>query len=361
MSHTYAKGAAMSTTELPRLAPPAPSRVRPTASLRDDIVAVLLGTALIGGVLADAWAHTNILKPDDTFFTPWHALLYSGFASTAAWTWWLAFRRRHEVARWWRDGWPVGYALGALGTLIFFVGGAADMFWHTIFGIELGIKAALSPSHLAIAGGAVLVLTSPMRSWFATGERGWRAVTGVMSTALGTIMGIVIVIAMTALYTAAPTLPYSAGFGPTMYQTAAGLGLYSYLLGTVLLLIPFLLVHRHRGTPGAATAIVGVCVLFMVLQHEFLMPQTAAMAATVVGAVAIDAVLAWLDARRGQAAALRLPIAGALFAGILWSAHLIGLLIADGIRWPVEMWSGTVVVTAALGAMLGVLASPKRS
>jgi hypothetical protein len=351
----------MSTTELPRLATPTQTRVRPVANVREDIITVLCGTALIGGVLADAWAHTNILKPDSSFFTPWHALLYSGFASTAGWTWWLAYRRRGEVAVWWRDGWPAGYALGALGTLIFAVGGAADMFWHTIFGIELGLKAALSPSHLAIAGGAVLVLTSPMRSWFASGGGGRRAATGVMSTALGTIMGTVIVIAMTALYTTAPTLPYSSGFGPTMYQTPAGQGLHSYLLGTVLFVIPFLLVHRHRGTPGAATAIVGVSVVFMMLQHEFIMPQTAGMIAMIVGAVAVDAVMFALDARRGPAAPLRLPIAGALFAGIIWTAHLIGLSIAAGIRWPVEMWSGIVVVCAAFGAVLGVLATPNRS
>src|SRR5262245_41431215 len=126
MSHTYSKGAAMSTTEIPRLAPQASSRLRPLAAQRDDLIAVLCGVLLIGGVLADAWAHTNILKPDSTFFTPWHALLYSGFASTAAWTWWLALRRRHEVARWWRDGWPTGYALGAIGTVVFAVGGAVD-------------------------------------------------------------------------------------------------------------------------------------------------------------------------------------------------------------------------------------------
>jgi len=51
--------------------PPTQGRRTPgLASVRDDIVGALLGVALIGGVLTDAWAHTNILKPDSGFFTP---------------------------------------------------------------------------------------------------------------------------------------------------------------------------------------------------------------------------------------------------------------------------------------------------
>jgi hypothetical protein len=48
---------------------------------------------MVGGALADAWAHTNIIDEIESFFTPWHALLYGGFTGTAAWTFWLAYRR----------------------------------------------------------------------------------------------------------------------------------------------------------------------------------------------------------------------------------------------------------------------------
>src|SRR5712691_7046633 len=34
------------------------------------------------GLFVDGWAHSNLAQLE-TFFTPWHALLYSGFAAAA--------------------------------------------------------------------------------------------------------------------------------------------------------------------------------------------------------------------------------------------------------------------------------------
>ena len=45
---------------------------------------MLLGTWLLVGVMVDGWAHNN-LEALETFFTPWHALFYSGFVATAGW------------------------------------------------------------------------------------------------------------------------------------------------------------------------------------------------------------------------------------------------------------------------------------
>jgi hypothetical protein len=339
-------------------ATPTSTYARPVASLRDDAIGVLFGLALVGGVLADAWAHANVLQGDEGFFTPWHALLYGGFAGTAAWTWWQAFRRRHDP-RWWRNSWPAGYALGAAGSLFFLVGGVGDMIWHQIFGIETSLRAALSPSHLVIAGSAVLLLTSQTRSWWASGEGGWRSVTGVASLAFGSLLGMLLVQSMTAANTIAPTRVFERVAGTPSHLTPAGQGVQSYLLGTVVLLIPFLLVQRRRGTPGVATAITGTLGLFMMLQREFPMPQTVALLGLIVGAAVVDFLLFRIDVTRGPQAPLRLPIAGAVFAVGIWTGHLIGLQIAAGVRWPVEIWAGTVVECAALGFLLGVLAAGK--
>jgi|SRR5215470_4676597 len=93
---------------------------RPVCTAREDLVTAVLASAMVGGLLADAWAHTNIIE---SFFTPWHGLLYGGFLATAIWTFWLGLRRRRRSPGWWRDGWPVGYALGALGAIGFMAGG----------------------------------------------------------------------------------------------------------------------------------------------------------------------------------------------------------------------------------------------
>ncbi|HEX6686937.1 MAG TPA: hypothetical protein VF062_29500 [Candidatus Limnocylindrales bacterium] len=338
--------------------PVAPTGVRQqVATLRQDVIGALFGLALIGGLFADAWAHTNILNTIESFFTPWHALLYGGFAGTAAWTWWLAFRHRKDDPRWWRNKWPAGYALGALGSLIFLVAGAADMFWHSIFGVETSLKITLSPSHILLSIGGVLLLTSQMRSWWASGEGGWRSVTGVASAAFGTTFGLLLVTGLTGLVTTAATREFVPVPGGGSSTTPAAQGIQAYLLGAAVLLIPVLLVHRRRGTPGAITGIAGAVALFAMLQREFPMPLTAALIGVIVGAAVADVILWRLDVARGPQAPLRLPIAGAIFAASIWTGHLTGLALGDAVRWPPELWAGTVVMSALLGALLGTLAA----
>jgi hypothetical protein len=350
----------MTTTEI-RQDLPATSQVR-VATQREDLIGVLLGLALVGGVLSDAWAHVNLLSTLESFFTPWHALLYAGFAGTAAWTWWLAFRHRRRDDRWWANGWPAGYAIGAIGSVIFLAGGAADMLWHQIFGVETSLRIAMSPSHMMLAAGGALLLTSQLRSWWASGEGGLRAVAGVLSASLGTMMGTILIIGMTGANTIAPTREYITVAGGASTSTGAAQGIQAYLLGTIVVLIPVLLMLRRRATPLVATGVAGVIGVFIMVEREFPMPLTAGLIGMIAGAALADTVVYRLDHRRGLDAAMRLPIAGAIIAAAVWAGHLIGLQIGAGIRWPVELWAGVVVLTAVLGALLGTLTrAPNRS
>ena len=327
-------------------------------SPREDAVTAFLGALLVGGVLTDAWAHTNRLATIESFFTPWHAMLYTGFTATAGWTVWLAYRRR-ATARWWRDAWPAGYAVGALGAAMFAVGGVGDMLWHTIFGIEVGLDAALSPSHLMIDLGAVLLLTSPMRSWWSTAEGGLRAGAGVVSMALGATMAAVLLLNVSPFVRPAPTEPYVPGLSNAEHLTAVR-GLGSYLITTVLLVVPFLLAHRRRATFGAATVLVAFVSAFVIITFDLPRVETTAAVAAVVGAALADLAVVRLDAVRGIDAPLRLPIAGAVVAALVWSGHLLGLHLAAGVAWPPELWAGTIVLASLLAALLGGLASRPR-
>ena len=62
---------------------------------------------------------------------------------------------------------PPGYELAIVGVLIFMAGGVGDMIWHEIFGIEIGVEALLSPTHLILAVGMTLIISGPFRA-------GWR-------------------------------------------------------------------------------------------------------------------------------------------------------------------------------------------
>lgn len=329
------------------------------ASRREDFLAMFFSACMIGGALADGWAHANLSSSLEGFFTPWHGLLYAGFAASAAWTFWLAYQRRDRAPIWWRHGWPHGYRTGAIGVLIFGLGGFTDMIWHETLGVEVGLNATFSPSHQLIVIGAVLMVTSPLRSWWAARDGGLRDVTGITALTLGVMAPTILLTHSSALLTAAPTMAYD----PMLAQQGAGGGLAaiagvdSYLVTTVLLVAPLLWVHRRRAVPGAATAMTFGVALFVMVMFEFPQPAASGTLGALGGAALTDLVLRRLDAVRGPTAALRLPLAGALFAALLWMGHLAGLQIAEGLRWPVEMITGIVVLTAVLGAALGGLAA----
>ncbi len=272
----------------------------------------------------------------------------------------MGFKRRHGVPRWWRNAWPAGYAVGAFGAALFLVAGVGDMFWHQILGVENTLDAALSPSHLALAVGAALLLTSPLRSWWANGAGTQRAATGVASVALATITSMLLVSYSSVLMSLAPTQVYDHTLNSPSHLQAA-FGLAKYLLTTVILGIPFLMVHRRRATFGAGLALVGGMSLFQMVQLELPTKLTIAAIGATIGAGVADVVVTRLAAVRGTEARFRLPITGAVFAACTWTGHLIGLRIADDLRWPIELWAGVVVITAILGFALGGLAASPAS
>jgi Tol biopolymer transport system component len=136
-----------------------------------------LGGLLVCGLYLDIWAHKHG-KVDQSFFTPWHAVLYSAFAVGGGF---LALVLLRNVGRGyhWKRALPPGYMLSLLGVMIFSVGGLLDLLWHSVFGIEANIEALLSPTHLLLALGAILIVAGPLRSAWQRYEpatvHGWAA------------------------------------------------------------------------------------------------------------------------------------------------------------------------------------------
>ena len=146
-------------------------RTSATTTLRQDLMTVLVGTWLMFGLFLDGYAHANILSGTESFFTPWHAVFYSGFAATAGWILYL-------VARGVRSGIPAakaiprGYGWATIGIVIFAVGGIGDGAWHTLFGVETGMDALFSPTHLLLFAGLFLIITAPLKAAWARPDDG---------------------------------------------------------------------------------------------------------------------------------------------------------------------------------------------
>ena len=303
----------------------------------------------------------------ESFFTPWHLVLYSAFAALVGWLVWLG--RRHGDGQFTL---PVGYPLGALGAAVFAVGGAADLGWHQAFGIEAGIDALVSPSHLVLFGGGMLILTSPLRSaWWGRGEptRGPGTVDRLPGTAaliLATALA-AFFLSYASVFTAAdasqPLAVIAEGqVGHEASETPLALGLARYLTTTALVVIPLLLLYRRAPISfGPTTALVTVVAWLSAGLIDLPATAVGTAIAVTVAAAATDAVLAGLDQRSRLPRRARLVLAGALLPAALWPAQLTALAVTDRIGWPVELWSGVTILTVFAGAALGLLCQPFRA
>ena len=58
------------------------TRVRPVGGLGFDWLIVALSGGLLSGLYLDGWAHIHNAGVE-TFFSPWHGVLYSGYLTAA--------------------------------------------------------------------------------------------------------------------------------------------------------------------------------------------------------------------------------------------------------------------------------------
>ncbi len=259
-----------------------------TSSGRLDWTMATLSAVFVGGVYLDGWAHTHG-QVDQSFFTPWHAVFYGGYVVVAAVlaVIWLGGRARGLP---WRRAMPAGYELALVGALVFAVGGLTDLIWHTVYGIEVGVEAVLSPTHLLLAVGLGLIATGSVRAGWRRNEAGSRW------TAQGpVVLGILSTLSVLTFFTqyAHPLVFVAAGRGHP-FGGAVGLGVASILLQAVILMAAVLLAARRRLPRGGLAlmlALNGVGMGFLDFSGGY---PLALVVAAVVTAVLIDVVYAVL-------------------------------------------------------------------
>src|SRR5437764_12389275 len=123
----------MATQASARPSVPRSGRVARQASTRFDWAMAVLSTFLVVGFYLDLWAHAHG-RTDNTFFTPWHAVLYSMLAAVGVFlsiTAWRAWRRGAS----WHQSLPAGYGLSLLAVGLFVLAGAAHLVRPALFGV----------------------------------------------------------------------------------------------------------------------------------------------------------------------------------------------------------------------------------
>lgn len=323
----------------------------PASNLRFDLLVMLCGCWLIGGLYLDGWAH-NQPNLVDTFFTPWHAVLYSGFLAVATAIGGMQLRsmlRGHSILR----ALPRGYWASLVGVMLFGFGGGFDVVWHSVFGFEANIDALISPAHLLLATGAFLFLTGPLRAaWIrarTTPQHGWAML-------LPAVVSLFLVYAAFTFFT-----QYAHPLGnPHLLVRRVNVETYfislqviiSTLIPSAILMGTLLVGMRSLRLPfGTITLLLGGTMVLMFLmryrtaQNFGFVPPVA----VVVGLLADGALWRWQPSAQ-RVVALR--IFGFALPFTLFSAYYVSLLLAKGLVITAHMWMGASMLAGFVGLFM---------
>jgi len=312
---------------------------------------IILVCWFVCGLFIDGWAHNHGLV-DRTFFTPWHALLYSGYAANAAFLT-FTFVRNHLRGQRWSEAIPDGYQLALLGAPIFAIAGVGDLIWHTLFGFEVGIEPLLSPTHLLLAFSAVLIMSGPLR---AAMRRDIPVESQNWTTLLPGILSMTAVLSVFTFFTSFVNPFVQTWTLQTTFDDGKELGIASVLLLAGILMGFVLVVLRRWKLPvGTLTLVFTINVALMgVFKDNYpLIPV-----ATLAGLIA-DFLIWWLQPSTTRPEALRLfafsvPV-------IFYLCYFVPIILTIGITWKIHLWLGSCVMAGLIGLGLSYLMVPPRS
>ncbi|MEW5988477.1 MAG: hypothetical protein AB1791_17750 [Chloroflexota bacterium] len=325
------------------------------ASARLEWTAALLSLALVGGIFLDGWAHNNG-RVDDSFFTPWHAVLYSAMLLSGLYLGAnLVINRVRGYA--WRGGLPAGYLLSLAGVVFFFLAGAGDLVWHNVFGFEVDVEALLSPAHLALGLGAVLLVSGPARvAWGRATESGGRASWPAVLSLFATLSVFTFFTHFAHSYTGVDVVSGMAPDGdPYFYDTT----IISYVLIPTTLLMGFILLalRRWRLPAGAlALFLAGNAGLMFVLRLGDVKNYWPILPAALVSGLLVEALARTLRPGMERPGALRLF--AFLTPFIFHLLYFLTLIATAGIWWRIHLWLGVTVMSGILGLGLSLLLVP---
>lgn len=328
------------------------TRPASTVSPRHDLLVAVCGLWTVGGLVADGWAH--LAKKPDSFFTPWHGLLYAGLLATSIA---VAVAVWGQVAH--GQGVPAVYRGAVWGLMLFSLGGLADLAWHERFGIELSTAALLSPPHLVLFTGASLFLTAPARSRWALGCHASIERIVVITSVTVTAVLVTFFLQFVAPYRSNPMTPSSLeqieGVAPSMREVAlASLhsrGVAAMLITTAILLVGVLVLRARFGLGrwSVLTLVVVQAISSSALRgfgSAYLLPGAVA---------AVGATLAASSLVRDRRRAVAFEVC--LLPVLTWSAYVASTAVTGRLAWEPEIWAGSVILCSLLGFAIAAAAS----
>jgi hypothetical protein len=342
---------------------------RASRSLALDYAIGVCGVWISGGFFLDAWAHGHV--PVESFFTPYHAVFYSGMLALAIVLAIAALRARLS-GRAWADVFPRSYRLPLVGIPVFIAGAAGDLLWHSFFGIEEGVDALLSPTHQILGLGIFLLSAAPIRSVLAdrTAVTLWRQ----MPLVLGLCTWLILAHFGTAyaldpaagrINAPPPIVPFSSD-----YLTALSIGYYKVATGVLIVVFESTLiagfalwiVARMRPAFGAITLLLLIGNLPAAAAFT---NQSPLLAITAVASLLAGLMGDVLVARTNPSATPRGATALRTFAAAVpmtyIGVYLAGIALTGGLWWSWNIALGSWIWSGVCGFALSLMVLARRA
>lgn len=288
-------------------------------------------TWILIGLFLDGWFHIH--RPEgESFFTPWHGILYSGVLATVV----VHLLHQRSVG-----GISPGYRASLAGGLVVGAAGFVDMVWHTVFGVEADLNALLSPPHLLLITAGTLVFAGPLRAAL----RAPAGEPGGLPTAFAAAY-VVTGLGFFTQYSNPFTQVYAEALGGASSLQArelrevagvAGIIVFASLVAGAVAILS----ARTTLVPGSLAVAVGVPSLFLVTQQDTY---------AFVPAILLAALLVELAGRR-----LSPALTALLATTALTTAWVLTVLATRDVAWSRELLTGSIGSAAAAGYLVGWL------
>lgn len=320
-----------------------------------DVGATFFAAWLMFGLYLDGWAHNTQLP--DSFWTPWHAVLYSGYGALATFLA-LVVGTRMRAGASFRAAIPDGYAPSVLGAAIFGAGGAFDMLWHTLIGIERGLDTLFSPSHLMLAIGIVLLVSGPLRSVWRRGALSRPSVDAAVAFASISMLFLMFtfMFQFSTPFAFTPGTPGDARNGE-LGQVRALFGVLTFTA----LVVSLVLLAAREGVllPGSITALLVLDAVAMILMRATVRPeQREVMLATAAAAGVVGDLLLW-RLRPGRTSLVAVRVIATALPGVFFGSYFGLIALRIGTWWTPHAVTGMAVLAGLSGLLLSYLIFPR--
>jgi hypothetical protein len=244
------------------------------------------------------------------------------------------------------------------------LGGIGDFIWHTLFGIEEGVEALLSPTHLMLAAGGFLLVSSPFRAatrrFAGVAKPGWKN----LFPALLSAMLVLSVLMFFTEYANTVFSPERVAEDPFVgaseefahYLTVAGIAGVLIPTAFVMGVVVFIIRCWTLPTGGLALIVSGSGLLMALFHYHEMATYPQVLIPIAGGGLIAELAYAWLRPSAEREREMRVfsfvvPLA-------LYALFFAVLILTTKVWWSIHMWAGVPFIAGVVGLLTSLATAP---